>query len=407
MLETMREYGLEKLAASGEELATRQAHAAYCVVLAEEGAAETADGELKQWLDRFEIEHDNFRTALDWLTETQNHDWGLRLGLALFRFWEMREYFAEGRERLGRLLRLSGAATASSARMRAVFAAGVLASNQRDYAASDRLFEESLKIARLLDDKRSMAISLNAMAVNSRDKGDIAASRTLFEESLALWTALGDRLAVARCFSNLASVVKLQGSYEYARELYEQCASMFRELGDRTGIAWALNHQGDVLRDEGDLTTARSLYEQSVANFRELNDRWGIAGSLADLGNLARDQGDDSTADASYRESLGLFQSLGHKRGIARILESFSASAAVREEAELALRLAGVAAALRQSIGAPPTPAEQAKLEQHLKLARRKLTTEAGRAAWLEGWVMPVEMAISQLLGPASSSGLR
>jgi tetratricopeptide (TPR) repeat protein len=401
MLETIREYGLEKLVASGES-PTRQAHAAYCLVLAEEGAAENGEGNLKEWLDRFETEHDNFRVALEWLTETHNAEWGLRLGVALFRFWEVREYLAEGRERLGKLLRLEQAATPNNARMRALFAAGVLAADQRDFAGSDKLLQESLEIARLLLDKQSMAVSLNALAVVARDKGDLAASTSLFEESLLLWKELGNQLAVARALSNLATVVKSRGNCAQARVLYEECLSIFRELGDSTGVAWVLNHQGDILRDQGDLPTARFLYERSLASFRELNDRWGIAGSLADLGNLVREQGDFAASDGLYRESLILFQDLGHKRGIARLLESFACSAAEQAQPARALKLAGVAAALRQTIGAPLTAAEQTKLEQSLSAARQELTLTGSKTAWLEGWVMPVEIAINDLLGPTS-----
>jgi tetratricopeptide (TPR) repeat protein len=176
--------------------------------------------------------------------------------------------------------------------------------------------------------------------------------------------------------------------------------SIFRELGDRTGFAWALNHEGDVAREQGDMEGARSLFEQSLAAFREVGDRWGIAGSLADLGNLAREQKDYPTADSLYRESIGIFQKLDHKRGVARLLESFASAAAEQAEAVRSLRLAGAAAALRQSIGAPLPPVEQRKLEAILEPARRALTTTAGRSAWLEGWVMPIEIAIDEVLKP-------
>lgn len=404
MLETIREYAQEKLAVSGES-ATRRAHAAYCLVLAEEGAAKNAEGELKQWIERFETEHGNFRAALEWLADSHNAEWGLRLGIALFRFWEMREYLAEGRERLGKLLQLEQASKPNTIRMRALFAAGILAAGQKDYAAFDKLLKESLEIARLLQDKQGMAVSLNALAVIARDQDDLAASRSLFEESLLPWKDLGDQLAVAHSVSNLASVVKFHGNYTQARVLYEECLSIFSELGDGTGVAWVLNHQGDVLRDQGDLPTARLLYEQSLATFRELNDRWGIAGSLADLGNLVREQGDFAACDGLYRESLILFQNLGHKRGIARLLESFASSAAEQAQPERALKLAGVAAALRQTIGAPLTSLEQNRLEQSLLAARQKLTTTASKAAWLGGWVMPLEIAINDLLRPTSAPG--
>jgi len=400
MLETIREYGLEKLAASGEESRTRESLAAYCLVLAEEGAGENAATEIKKWIDRLEKEHDNLRAALDWLTEHHKAEWGLRLGTALFRFWEMRDHFTEGRNRLEQLIKLAGAATPNTARMRALFSAGVLTADQRDYPACEEFFKESLEIARVLNDKQSIAISLNALGVVKRDAGDLGTSIALFEESLVLWEQLGDQLAVGRALSNIAAAKKRQGDHTEARELYEQCLAIFRKLGDKTAIAWVLNHQGDMSRDQGDFSAARSLYQQSVAAFREVNDRWGIAGSLVDLGDLARDQGDYAASEAMYRESLSLFQELGHKRGIARALESFAAAAAARSEPEQALRLAGIAAALRQTIGAPLAAAEQAKHEQSLEHAKGRLSTEAARAAWLEGWVMPVEIAIEQLLKP-------
>ena len=133
-----------------------------------------------------------------------------------------------------------------------------------------------------------------------------------------------------------------------------------------------------------DAAAARTLYEQALAIFRELGDRWGIAGTLADLGSLAREEGNYPAARSLYRESIKIFQELDHKRGIARLLECFACSAAVQLEAKRSLRLAGAAAALRQNIGAPLTPAEQAKLEACLHPARQALTNAVGVTAWLE-----------------------
>jgi predicted ATPase/serine/threonine protein kinase len=407
MLETIREYALEKLAASGEETPTKRAHAAYCLVLAEEELREQSGAEGAEWLERFALEHDNFRAGLEWLTETEDAEWGLRLGAALFRFWEMREYLTEGRDRLGKLLKLAGAAAPTKARARALFAAGVLAGEQGDYAAADEFIKEDLDIARQLRDTQGVAVSLNALAVHARDRGDLAVARSLFEESLALWRELDDSKVVARCLSNLANVVKLQGDYARSRSLYAECLSIFKGLGDRTGVAWSMNYQGDVARDQGDSAAARASYEQSLASFRELGDRWGIAGTLADLGSLAREQGNYPTACSLYRESIRIFQELDHKRGIARLLECFACLAAVQLEAERSLRLAGAAAALRQNIGAPLTPAEQAKLEAGLHPARQALTNKAGEAAWLEGWALPAERAIDEVLTPEAASRSR
>jgi predicted ATPase/serine/threonine protein kinase len=400
MLETIREYALEKLEASGEETLTKRAHAAYCLVLAEEEATEQSGAEGSEWLERFASEHDNFRAALEWLTETGDAEWGLRLGTALFRYWEIREYLAEGRDRLGRLLKLAGAAAPTKLRMRALFAAGVLAGEQGDYASAEALINESQNIAHELGDKTGIAVSLNALAVFARDRGDVATAQMLFEASLALWRELGDQKAVARALSNLANVLKLQGDYKRSRSLYAECLAIFRGLGDRTGVAWSLNYQGDVARDQGDCPGAQALYEQGLGIFRELGDRWGIAGTLADLGSLAREQRNYPRAHSLYRESIKIFQELEHKRGIARLLECFACSAAAQLDAERSLRLAGAAAALRQNIGAPLTPAEQAKLEASLHLARQALSNTAGVAAWLEGWTLPVEKVVEEVLMP-------
>ena len=113
MLSTIREYALERLAESDDESATRRAHAAYYLVLAEEGAEDVAAH--PEWLDRFEVEHDNFRLALDYLIKTGDADWGLRLGAALFRFWETREHLTEGRDAIARLLALGRSRGASEA----------------------------------------------------------------------------------------------------------------------------------------------------------------------------------------------------------------------------------------------------------------------------------------------------
>lgn len=398
MLETIREYALEKLEASGEQALAKRAHAAYCLVLAEEESSAPRGADEAEWLEHFALERDNFRAALEWLTESGDAEWGLRLCAALFRFWETREYLAEARDRFGKLLKLPAAASPTKTRERATFLAGVLASEQLDYASSDALFGESLEIARELGDKQGIAVSLNGLAVNARHRGQFTVAHSLFEEVLALWRELGDEKAVARSLSNLASVVKLQGDYTNARSLYAECLAIFQALGDRTGVAWSLNSQGDVARDQGDSTAAQALYEQALAIFRELGDRWGIAGTLTDLGTLAREQRNISAAHVLHRGSLKLFQELGHKRGIARLLECFAASAAVQLQAERSLRLAGAAAALRQNIGAPLTPGEHTKLEAILDVARQALADTAGATAWLEGWAMPVEKAIEEAL---------
>jgi predicted ATPase/serine/threonine protein kinase len=403
MLSTIREYARERLAGSEDESVTRRAHAAYYLVLAEEGTQETASH--PEWFDRFEVEHDNFRMALDYLVKTGNADWGLRLGAALFGFWEAREYLSEGRDAIARLLSLEGAAARPKIRARLVFAAGVLASEQGDYETSPQMFDESLRCSLALDDNRGVAVALNALGVNARDRGELAEASSLFERCVAIWKELGDSAGTARALSNLASVMKLQGEYARAFSLFDECVTMFRQAGDAAGVAWTLNCLGDVARDKADFATARSFCEQSLAEFRKLRDGWGVAGALADLAGLSADQGNLVEARRLYGQSIEMFQQLGHKRGIARALECLAVSAAAQSHAEQSLHLAGAAAALRQRLGAPLSPNEQPRLEKALEFARRSLGHAAGLTAWMEGWSMPVEQAVREAL--ASDSGIK
>jgi predicted ATPase len=400
MLETIREYALEKLEGSGEKALTRRAHAAYCLVLAEEDVVEENDTAGADWLRRLAAEHDNFRAALEWLIEAQDAEWGLRLGCALFRFWESSEYLFEGRDALTRLLKMPRAAGATTARARACFAAGALAAEQGDYAVGDTLIRESLEIARHLDDKEAVAVYLNALAINARGRGDLALAQSLLEECLTNWRQTENQEAVARSLSNLGNIVQMQGDYARATTIYDECRSIFEGLGDSIGAAWSMNSQGDVFRDQGLHPAAAALYGQCLQLFRELGDPWGIASTLADLGGLATKEGAYDTASSFYRESVVIFRQLDHKRGIARLIECFACLSAAQHQSEHSLRLAGTAAALRQSIGAPLTSAEESKLEAAIEPAREALTENAGATAWLEGWATPAETAVERLLGP-------
>jgi predicted ATPase len=406
MLETIREYASERLAAGDDEALTRRAHAAYFMVLAEEEGGEDAASEQETRLDRFELEHDNFRSALDWAAEGGEAEWGLRIGAALFTFWETRDHLAEGRQRLERLLALPASVAPTRARARALFAAGILVAEQGDYDTARTLLADSIAIHRRLDDTWGVAVSLNALAVHALDQGDLATSQSLFEENVTLWRGLGGRAAIARALSNLANVAKMRGDQSRARALYDECLEIFRELGDRAGAAWTLDHQGDVAREQGDDAAARRLYEESLAIFRELGDRWGVAGVLSDLGNLACSRRDYAEAHALYRQSLTIFQELRHKRGIARTLECFACSAVAEQRPERALHLAGAAAALRRRIGAPLPSADQAKIDGAIDRARKALPDAIGTTSWMEGWALSLDEAVSSALttNPPSSA---
>jgi predicted ATPase len=398
MLETLREYGLEQLVGSGELEATRRAHAAYCLVLAEEGNRQLTTSECEEWLALCDAEHDNFRAALNWLVECQNAEWALRLGLALFRFWDAREHLAEGRERLEAILKLGGAAARTKERTQAAVYAGALAKNQGDFDTAIILLQEALETYRELGDRTGLVVTLNLLGMHSRFQGDWTAARSWFEQSLQACRELGERAEIASVLTNLADVVNAQGDDALARSLLEEAMSIFRDLGDWIGVAWSFNHLGDVARDRGDLTEARRLYQEGADSFRRLGDRPGLARSFVDLGYLACEQDDPVTAHSLFEQALRPFLDLGYKRGIAKVLEGFACLAAQQDNAERALTLAGAATVLRHKMQVPPRPREQAKLDRVVESARQHEDPAAAQAAWMAGWGMRLEQAVQYAL---------
>ena len=397
MLETIREYAFECLCEAGELDAVRRAHAAYCLVLAEEGNPELSPDERARWLAFCDAEIDNFRYALDFLFETRDLEWGLRLCIALFRFWDMREHLTEGRARLETILLLTGNSHARE-RGRLLHFLGALVTALGDFAAAQHSLELSLSLYQELGDQWGIASSLNALAITQRDQGDYSSAEANFEHSLACWRALADRSAIARCLHNLANLLKVRGEYARAGIALREATEIFEEVGDRSGAAWSINQQGDVAREQGDLADARQLYQQALSAFREAGDRWGAARCLTDLGYIDCEQGQHSTAHAAYREAIGIFAELGHRRGIARALEGFACLALARGHAMRAIRLAAAAGRLRKLISTPLPRAEQLKLEQKLLPAWDSLTGPQGNAAWAEGWAMDLQKAVQYSL---------
>ena len=397
MLETIREYAVERLQQSGEESATKRAHAAYCLVLAEEGNPELSEPERAAWLTRCDIEHDDFRAAIDFLFQTRDLDWGFRLCTALFRFWDMRELSSEGRPRLERILELAGADYLRERAKTCLFLAAFTTA-QGDFQAADHFSELGRSLFEQLSDPLGVALSWNAAAIGARDRGDYVTAQSNFEKSLVFFRTMADRVATARCLHNLGNVSKIRGDYARARLALTEAMEIFQGLGDSSGAAWALNQQADVVRDQGDLPEARALYERALFAFRSARDRWGQARSLADLGIIACELGEHSSAFANFRESLEIFSSLEHRRGIARVLEGLACHALSREDSHRALRLAAAASHLRRLVSAPLTPAEQSKLDQKLLTAWQELGEAEGKKAWTEGYAMTLENAIHHAL---------
>ena len=400
MLETLREYGQERLRQTGEWDVTREAHAAYCLVLAEEGLHAPTHAAQDAWLARCDREYDNFRAALEYLATAGNTEWGLRLAGALLRFWESREHLTEGRAMLAAILDKPGAEAPSIPRAGALFAAGVLAAGQLD-PGTESLTRESFEMYRELGETAGMAMVMNGLAIGAVSRGQYDQARNHVEEALALWGKLGAG-KVALALSNLANIAKHQGDYATARSTYERILEDYRALGDDRGIAFTLSGLGDVDAREGEYGRARLHYDESLARYRGIHDQWGTAGVLRDLGNLSRSEGKASEAESFYREALRIFRGLGHHRGIARVLEHLAACAAMQGRPHRALTLAGAAAVMRERLKTPLFAAEGEELGRILEGVKSGLPAAEEAAAWEEGRGMTLNGVVGYALGESA-----
>jgi predicted ATPase len=392
MLQTLREYAFEQLASSGEETAARRAHAAYCIVLAEEGNPQLTAAERETWLARCDIEHHNFRAALDWLVDTEQAEWALRLGLALFGFWERREHLTEGAQRFRAITALPR--TESTRRLWAAAMSRLSALA----GTSLKLHQQALDAFSELGHLPGMAAELNSLGVGHRFEGNYSVARQYFAQGLEVCRTIGDPREIAAALSNLATTVSLDGDHLEARALLQEARRTFEQLSDELGAAWSLNHLGDVARRQGLAEESERLYQEAVAEFSRLGDAWGLARSLADLGYLVCEIGEPDRAPTLLERALQEFIRLGHRRSIANVLEGFAYQAQCQRGHERALVLTGAAEAVRRALGDWLRPADQAAFEATIRPSWEALGREAGERAWSAGRRMTIDTAIEYAL---------
>lgn len=443
MLETIREYALERLDECGEVDGLRRLHASYYLAVAETAESELHGAEQEAWLARLDVEHDNLRAALAWAEVTGDVELGLRLAGGLWPFWWMRGFLGEGRQWLASLRARPEAAAPTPARAKALLGEGTLAQFQGDFAAARALHEESLAISRAHGDKRGVSAALNGLAGVTALQGDIRRAvplfeesltlarqlgcsrdvasalnnlgfaamaqghdrraEALFEESLTLSKALADRAGSAWALSDLGWVAQYRGDYPAARSLYEASLVLQRELGDKWGAATSLNHLANVALAQRDHQHAAALFYESLALYQSLEDRWGIAWTLAGLGRLAHLEEDSSRASALYRQGLALFHAIGHQWGLAVCLVGLAGTAAARQQPDHAARLFGAAEALRGALGEPPPTVDRDEFEHALAAARANRDEAGFAVAWEEGRVGQMQL-IGAILGHDSQS---
>jgi predicted ATPase/DNA-binding CsgD family transcriptional regulator len=398
MLETIREYALRELVASGEADLLRARHAAFYLALAEQAAPELEGPDQAVWLDRLDGEHDNLRAAGRWAAERGEAETVLRLGASLWRFWWARANAAEARERVEGMLALASVTPRSLARVKALQGAGVLAHELGDYPRSRALLEESLAVGRQLGDDRAVGSVLDSLGWLAQQCGQPAEARTLLEESLAISQQVGDRRGSAGILARLGYVAFAEGDRPSTRALLDQSLTLARATGDRRIIGEALFNLGLSSHVARDLGEARRFYEESRATLRELGHRPALAQTLHMLAHLLTMTGDVASARPLYHEALVTAREVGNRRRLAFALWTIAPLAVASGEPERAVRLDAAASVAAEAMGAVIACPVRDLYDALLVPAHRELGEERVAAARQAGQALTLQAAVEETL---------
>jgi predicted ATPase/transcriptional regulator with XRE-family HTH domain len=441
LLGLVREYALERLEASGEAEGLRARHARYFLEFVQQ-LRTTAVKARDAWLLR---ENENLAAALTWAGE---HDRAAAMaaGAELWQYWPARRMLLhESRRWLEGFRELHAgmsAETPPALRARMLNAVGNLAREQGNYILSTACYEEALALARSVNLRRLVANLLNNLANIGMAEGDFVRAEALYREAMAVrqelartldaaraaernghldprdWDALWNevkpdemtdlaeravvltRLAesnaeeIAKTFYNMAQLAMLQGDMGQAKVQCEQARELFAEGGWVSSEALARSLLGEILAHLGDQEQARSMLEEVVFWFRAQDAKWELADALHRLGWVARVHGEAARAVALHQEALALSQEIGDRRGLAVGLEWLGMAEAAMGRAEVATRLLGAGATLRQSLKFPSFPIYWVAIEQATSDLRERLGEERFATIWEAGASTPVEQLL-------------
>ena len=441
LLETLREYALEQLAASPELPAIQRRHAEFFLIWAEQAAPHLLANQQQLWLNRFEVEHPNLRAALDyWLTMGEDER-ATRLAVAAVRFWGTRGYVSEGRAWLQKALAGSEhipSEISSDNRAKALNAAGSLSFRQGDLAEAMALFQQSLTLFQQIEDELGIAEVLQNMAMVEIPRANFALAQQYLEQSLALYRPVQDDYGIARAQQHLGHLAYDQDRYTDARDYFVESLARYRRLGDQARvanvllnlgttfnqlgdaataqthhqecltIARAIGHQGimgAVLRslgrralEQNEYAQARSYGEESLRLMRALGDKGNAGYALLLLGNVARKQGDHRQALAYYAQNLQIMVELNYQWSIYDALEHI-ASLLVEsaQQPQAAAHFLGGAQALRQAIGHTMSATYAAAYEQQTTALRQQLGESAFTELWAAGQTIPLPQIVKKV----------
>lgn len=399
MLETLREYALQRLAASGELEMLRQYHAECYLAYIESvlpktfGTAPTGSA-----VTRILEEQDNLRAALEWSLVTKgNAQTGLRIAEAVSPLFIIR---AERRAWLERALAHADAEGGydPATRARVIRYLGEIQALLGDYAGGEKRFLEALVVFQQLGDRAWIVASMERWGWVARERGEASTADARLERALELARELNNYHLIVAVTNSLAETMTMRGETVVARQLLEGILPGERDSKDSVALSWTLNHLGHVAQAEGDYTRATTLYLESLSLFREYNGMTGIIETLYSLGETALAQGDATHARLHLSETLALTQKSFLPLCITWCLAGLAGVAMLNEEPERSALLWGAAESLRQRLGGREGPATHDVHEQIKMRVRRQLGEAAFAQAEAKGRRLTMEEAIAAAL---------
>ena len=397
LLETIREYALEKLAESGEASRLRDRHLDWFLARAEE-IAPKLEGSSYQglWLNWLDGEQDNLRAALAWSLQSGRIEAGLRLAVALVWYWRLHGSGIETRTWLERLLEQSDERVPLVVRANATIFASQTAAALSDSAAATVHGRAAMALCEAMGEagKPLLANVLVGLSRAAQAAGDWATGREFGERAGTIFRERGDMFGWVFTLFGQAEGSLALGNYPKARAAIEEGLAIAQDVNNPYLLALAINVLGDLERFEGNYERAQAAHEQSLADLRQIGAARDQAAVLHNLAHAHLHQGDLTQAHKYFCESLSMQQEQDNVQGIAECLIGFGAMASVAGLPAQAARLLTAAVALGGKTVLVQWPAERMEYEYYLSAVRAQLTEQELEDAQAQGRMLTTEQAI-------------
>jgi DNA-binding NarL/FixJ family response regulator len=402
LLETIREYALEKLEEAGKTRRLRDQHLELFLARAEEAAPKLNDAYQQLWLNWLEGELENLRAALAWALESDQIEAGLRIAIALTRFWEIRGYVQEGLIWFERLLAQVDERISLPVHVNALTFASFLAMFLNNASAAMAYGREAVDLAETTGEQGQpvLALALGALASGARTARDFPTAFAIQERFISWARKSGDAFYLGMSLLAQGGVAIELGHYDIAREALDESLAIAREAGDAFRIAHALNSIGDLARCEQKFEAAQITYENSVTLLRELGAQHDLASVLHNLGHACLHLGDIDRAHAVFCESLAICKAQQNVPGMAECLVGFAAIALLQGLPTVGARLLGASVPIgeQRTAAASVWQVTRMEYEHYLDLARASLTEAEFQTEQAAGSAMSLEQAVDYAL---------